>query len=54
MRAAGSNKNPDVVIALLEAGADAKLENDDGLAAVDLAKSNKCLEGSAALDKLRE
>jgi hypothetical protein len=54
MRAAAENKNPDVIIALLEAGADAKIKNDAGLMAVDLAEENERMKGSAALLKLRE
>ena len=47
-RAAFLNENPEVIIALLDAGADGPAVNDDGEAPFDLAKNNTALAGTDA------
>tara|TARA_R110000744_G_scaffold120008_1_gene223671 strand:+ start:1263 stop:1610 length:348 start_codon:yes stop_codon:yes gene_type:complete len=42
------NENPEVIIALLDAGADGTAVNDDGETPFDAAKDNEALEGTDA------
>ena len=54
MEAARWNKNPAVVMAFLEAGADAKAKSNEGQTALDLIKENKFLKDNQAIqDALR-
>lgn len=46
--------NPDIIDTLLDAGADASLKDKDGDSALDLALRNESLQGSSALQRLRE
>jgi ankyrin repeat protein len=52
--AASKNHNPNVIIALLKAGANAKPKNSKGFTAFDYAKANKNLDGTDALKQLEE
>jgi len=54
MEAASKNHNPDVIIALLKAGANAKAKNNKGFSALDYAKANRSLDGTNALKQLEE
>ena len=50
--AAGRSQHPSVVLALLNAGADASLKDDDGQLAVDFARANDAITGSDAYARL--
>ena len=54
MIAAGNNPNPEVLKALLEAGADAKAKNNEGKTAFDYARMNEKLKDTEALRLLEE
>ena len=54
MVAAGFNTNPEVVDALLKAGADVNIRNEDGKRAVDYAWTNENLRNTATLERLEE
>jgi ankyrin repeat protein len=54
MHAARYSDNPGVVMALLKAGANAKLKNNIGEKAIDCAKDNDNLKGTDALRQLEE
>jgi ankyrin repeat protein len=54
MLAACNNPNPEVIIALLESGEDAKARDKDGKSAFDWAQHNEKLKGTAAYQKLNE
>ena len=53
-RAADSNKNPAVITALLNAGADPKARTADGMTPWDCAKDNEALKGSDAYWRLND
>ena len=53
-RAALFNKNPAVITALLDAGADPKARNADGMTPWDCAKDNEALKGSDAYWRLND
>ena len=46
------NPNPDVIVILLNAGANAKLKNNSGMRAIDYARENPKLKGTQALKML--
>jgi ankyrin repeat protein len=48
------NANPEVILALLNAGADAKLKDKEGMTALDYANSNYGLKGTDAYRQLQE
>ena len=52
--AAYNNSNPEVLMVLLEAGADAKAKNNAGKTALDYARENERLKGTWALKLLEE
>jgi ankyrin repeat protein len=52
MQAAGKTHNPDVIIALLKAGANAKAKNKSGYSALDYAKDNAKLKDTDAYRQL--
>ena len=52
--AALQNTTPEVLKVLLEAGADAKVKDDEGKRALDYAMENEKLEGTEALKLLEE
>ena len=52
--AAEYNINPEVLSVLLEAGADAKLEDDIGLTAFDYANENEHITGTSVYWKLND
>lgn len=52
--AAAKTHNPEMITALLKAGADAKAKTNKGFTALDYAKANKSLEGTDALKQLEE
>ena len=54
MIAARANQNLKVIIAILNAGADAKAKDSAGKTAFDYAKSNYSLRGTDALKQLEE
>jgi ankyrin repeat protein len=54
MAAALANPNPDVITALLSAGADAKVKDKDGKTAFDYAQDNWSLKGTYAYWKLND
>ena len=54
MYAATQNTNPEVIMVLLNAGADAKAKNKEGRTAFDFAQYRTNLKGTAALKKLEE
>jgi len=54
MWAAMVNKNPEVIIALLNAGADGKLKSSEGKTAFDYAKDNPKIKDTAAYWALNE
>ena len=54
MDAAENNPNPEVIILLLKAGADAKAKDKHGKTAFDYANDNQKLKGTAALKQLEE
>jgi ankyrin repeat protein len=48
MRSAQNSKNPEIILALLTAGADAKLKTKDGKTAFDFAGKNGALVNTRA------
>jgi len=54
MVAALHDVNPDVIIALLDAGADARIRNNVGETALDIARDNTYLANSEAFRRLYE
>ncbi len=54
MWAARHNENPEVIMALLKAGANAKAKDSKEKTAFDYAKANKMLKGTDALRQLQE
>jgi len=52
MWAASNSSNPDVILALLKAGADAKLKSNDEKTAFDYVTDNESLKGTAAFKAL--
>ena len=54
MWAARTNENPEVLQALLDAGADATAINDDGDSAWDLIQENEALKGTNVYQRLNE
>ena len=52
--AGGNNPNSDVIDALLDAGANAKLRNNDGKLPADYAVENESIKDSPACGRLRE
>ena len=54
MAAARYNSNPEVLTALLDAGADAKAKNNEGKTALDYARMNEKLKDTGALKLLEE
>ena len=52
MYAARDNPNPEVVLRLLELGADPQLVNGDGQTALDLARGNPALQDTDVLNRL--
>ena len=54
MHAAEWNPNPDVVRLLLNAGADAKVKDNQGMMALDYAENNAMLAGTEVYRQLEE
>ena len=54
MFAARYNQNPEVIITLLKAGADAKKKDNEGKTAFDYAQKNASLKGTDAYQRLQE
>jgi len=52
--AANNNKNPDIIEALLKAGTNPKLKNEEGKLPADYAADNNTIKNSEARWKLHE
>ena len=53
MAASTKQKNPDVILILLSAGAEANIKNESGETPLDAARRNKALKGTKSLEQLK-